>query len=149
VKARKSGSTEGRKIFRYWRWRGFSFKSDLISHDYMRRWVLQTPWFMLRLHHILRSDDRAHFHDHPMDFTSLILWGGYIEYRPNAEPRVCRPGSVVRRQAEDLHNLELLGKSAWTLLVTGEYRRDWGFATDDGWIPAGHYDEWKAKRAEA
>ena len=141
--------TDGYQLFRRWRWRGFDYKSDLIAHNYMRRWVLKTPWFMIRLHHILRSDDRAHFHDHPMDFTSLVLRGGYIEYQPGGISRVCRPGSIVRRQAEDLHNLELLGKSAWTILLTGPYRREWGFATDDGWIIAGDYDAWKARRAQS
>jgi hypothetical protein len=142
---KKSGFTEGRKIFRYWRWRGFSFKSDLIAHDYMRRWVLQTPWFMLRLHHILRSDVRDYFHDHSMDFVSLVLRGGYVEYMPDGS-RVCKPGSIVRRRAEDLHYLELLKDSAWTLLVTGQYRRDWGFQTEDGWIAAGKYDAWKRSK---
>ncbi len=147
--------TSGYTQYRRWRVRIFGalfeYKSDLIAHDYMRRWVLRTPWFMLRLHHILRGDSGRHFHDHPMDFTSLIIWGGYVEYTPNNLPRECLPGDVVHRKAEDLHFLRLRKKSAWTFLITGQYRRDWGFATEDGWISADDYNayiERKKKNAE-
>lgn len=142
----QSGATAGRKIFRVWSLGPFEYRSDLISHDYMRRWTLFTPWGMLRLHHILRGDSREHLHDHPMDFASLILKGGYVEYRPNREPRTFKPGSVVVRKAEDLHALEMLDGDAWTLVLASPVRRDWGFATEEGWVSAGQYDSWKAKR---
>lgn len=50
--------------------------------DYMGRWLFETPWGSLRLHHILRSDKGRDMHDHPMDFTTFILWGSYIEVTP-------------------------------------------------------------------
>lgn len=141
-----NGATDGRTIFRRWRFFGFEYRSDLIAHDYMRRWMLKTPWGMLRLHHILRGDEGKHFHDHPMDFTSLILKGGYTEYCPGQEPRRCLPGDVVSRKAEDLHYLKLIDSSAWTLLVTSLFRREWGFSTEDGWVIAGEYDAWRKAR---
>lgn len=126
--------------------------------DYMRRWILRTPWFTLRLHNILKSDEGRDFHDHPFSFVSLILRGGYMEHRPGCNGRrfvgwwlrgsadvpLCGcqryyPGSVVRRRAEDLHRLELFGRPAWTLVVTGPYRRTWGFKTTAGWIPFTSY----------
>lgn len=141
-----SGSTESHVVYRRWRLLGFEYRSDLIAHDYMRRWSLKTPWGTLRLHHILRSDNDREFHDHPMDFTSLILVGGYVEHRPGGESRLFMPGAVVRRRAEDLHRLELVGESAWTVLATSPYRRAWGFATEDGWVAAEHYDAWRASK---
>lgn len=130
----------------YWRLRflGCELRSDLIGGDYMRRWVLRTPIGMLRIHHILRSDDDRHFHDHPMDFVSFIVRGGYVEHRPGKEPAVCQAGSVVVRRAEDLHALKLLGRSAWTLVFTGPVRRRWGFQTEGGWIDADVYAAWRA-----
>jgi hypothetical protein len=139
----RSGSTEGRVIYSSFKLCGFEWRSDLIAHDYMRRWTLFTPWGMLRLHHILRGDDRAHFHDHPMDFVSLILKGGYVEHRPDHPPRAFHPGDVVAHRAEDMHALEMLNGTAWTLVVAGHARRQWGFATEDGWIVSGEYDAWK------
>lgn len=153
-----SGETAGRKIFRRWKFLGFNYKHDRIASDYMERWVLSTPWGMLRLHHILRSDDRAHLHDHPMSFLSLILKGGYIEHRPGPVGKDRQkkhrklwyyPGDFVVRRAEDLHALELLDeeRGAWTLVFATPYRRQWGFSTEDGWIRAGDYDAWKAMKS--
>jgi len=36
------------------------------------------------LHHILRSDKDRHLHDHPWDYSSIILKGGYFETRGRA-----------------------------------------------------------------
>ncbi len=117
--------------------------------DYMHRWLLTLPGGkMLRLHHILRSDAGRDFHDHPFDFTSFLLTGGYFEYKPITEypsgkkhkfrlwwPRF----SIVRKQAEDLHSLELT-KPVWTLVLTGPRRRVWGFQTPTGWVPWTEYE---------
>jgi hypothetical protein len=125
-------------------------KWSLYAHhlgDYMRRWILRTPWGSLRVHHILRSDDDRHLHDHPFDFTSLLLTGGYTEETPiadsvaiSAEARKTLRWrifygrfSIVRRQAEQLHRL-ILSKPVWTLVVAGPKRRSWGFETPKGWI---------------
>lgn len=142
--------TDGRRIFRRLtldtRWGKFEYRSDLIARDYMRRWVIFTPWGAARLHCILRGDDRAALHDHPMDFKSLILRGGYIEHTPDRPPRRFLPGDVVVKRAEDLHALELIDGPAWTLVLAGPLRREWGFMTpDEGWIPASEYDAWRAR----
>lgn len=125
---------------------------------YMRRWILRTPLFTIRLHRILTSDAGRDLHDHPFNFTSLILRGGYLEHRPgcacveiagsgmhglteNTPCRIYRPRAMVRRRAEDLHRLELLYESegALTLVFGGRYRRAWGFQTPDGWMPQEAY----------
>lgn len=156
---------------------------------YMRRWrFISTPWFGVRLHHIVRSDNDRELHDHPFTFLSFILAGGYFEWRnrkdaplkvgemklapPDAEGwrkdisyikmtsgqigRWYGPGSHVLRRAEDLHRLELKKewdepgnnagppgylpqlkeRSAWTLVFRGPVRRQWGFETEKGWVPA-------------
>lgn len=133
---------------------------------YMRRWIARCPQGTLRLHNIRTSDAGRDFHDHPFDFTSLILRGGYIEHVPGCkcwvdyadttnlarmirlygkkffESNPCRyfgPGSIIRRKAEDFHRLDLVNGEAWTLVLTGPYRRMWGFQTDKGWIPYQEY----------
>lgn len=133
--------------------------------SYMRRWLVRTPWFTLRLHNILTSDEGRDFHDHPFGFVSLILKGGYVEHRPGC---VCfsklpgvdstgpgfacrryRAGSVLRRRAADLHRLELR-RPAWTFVITTRYFRDWGFQTPSGWVDFRSYHRTFYKRtAEA
>lgn len=143
-----TGATAGRVLYHRLKIGPFEYRSDLIAHDYMRRWVLFHPFGAVRLHHILRSDSRDHFHDHPMDFTSIILRGGYIEYTPDGPPRRFLPGDVVRKKAEDLHYLELIEDTALTLVLAGPMRRNWGFATQDGWVQASVYDAWKKTKEE-
>lgn len=126
-----------------WTWRGFGFRHDVIDCDYMERWSLSTPLGQIRLHHILRSDNDRHFHDHPFDFVSIILRGGYIEYRPDERPRLFLPKDFLYRRAEQLHYLKLIGtRTAWTLVLAGPRRRAWGFMTADGWVDARDYGEW-------
>lgn len=129
--------------------------------DYMRRWILQWPGGTLRLHHIMRSDVGRDLHDHPWDFWSLLLTGGYTEVRParfNPHTKQTEPEraiywprfSVVRRQAEDLHRL-VLRVPVWTVVWTGPKRRTWGFRTRRGWVPWRSYhrpsEPWHAKNA--
>lgn len=84
-------------------------------------------WFKVRLHHILLSDPDC-LHDHPWDFISIILKGGYREHYSYSQ--WCRKncveeskdtssssdkvygnwfnaGSVLYRRAEYRHSLEL------------------------------------------
>lgn len=104
---------------------------------YMHRWILRTPWGTLRLHRILRSDDDRHLHDHPFDFTSFLLTGGYAEVTLEADGshklREYSRGDIVRKKAEDAHRL-LLARPLWTFVISGPKRRSWGFHTEKGWI---------------
>lgn len=101
----------------------------------------------IRIHHILRSDDDRHLHDHPWPSTSIILKGGYFEILPidqNQDPtlddehrvRIWRgPGDVVTRAANSRHALELPeGQTAWSMFIMGEYEQKWGFYTSEGKI---------------
>lgn len=53
-------------------------------------------------------------------------------------------GSVLKRTATEFHRLELpKGKTSWTLVFTGPYRRRWGFKLPNGrWVDA---DKYKAR----
>lgn len=110
--------------------------------DYMRRWILRTPWGTLRLHNILRSDEDRHLHDHPFDFTSLLLTGGYTEeaytestpsFDNSRTAKTWPRFSIVRKQAEEAHRL-IVDKPLWTFVVSGPKRRSWGFHTEKGWV---------------
>lgn len=65
--------------------------------EYMRRWIFSCPWFTIRLHHILDSDYGLP-HNHPWNFVSLVLKGGYTEalYRMFD---VVTPKKIVFRKA--------------------------------------------------
>jgi hypothetical protein len=115
--------------------------------DYMiRKWVFEYKWYTLgysaRIHKILRSDEDRAFHDHPWPYITIILEGGYWEHRPVYKEGIYvgetktwyGPGSVLRRQANHLHRLELPeGQTATTLFIMGRWEQRWGFVANPKW----------------
>jgi len=94
---------------------------------YVRRWVLQTPWFSVRVHHWIGSDDLRNPHDHPWWFLTLVLQGGYEDVGPKGIDAL-GVGSIRFRPALHRHSVRLRpGQTCWTILLTGPERRDWGF----------------------
>lgn len=108
------------------------------SQIYLRRWrLLESPWFGVKLHHVLLPDGDRAMHDHPWSFVSLILHGGYSEDiidKAGRRVRVCRRvGSLHRLRATGLHRITELHGDCWTLVVNGPRRREWGFVPDASW----------------
>jgi hypothetical protein len=139
----EGGEFRERVLFRLGAFRFVIHHLGSPANPYMLRWILKLPWGSVRLHKICRSDVGLRAlgdvpHDHPFDFVSLLLTGGYVEER--FEDGVCRRlpwprGSIVWRRAEDLHRL-VLERPVWTIVVTGPNRRRWGFETPAGWVDA-------------
>jgi hypothetical protein len=137
-------------------------KGHLLHADgslYMGRYCLfESRWLSARVHHIATADLDRHMHDHPWNFVSLVLRGGYLELRPAtlepcfelatrwwglewdgelqeqwiACPRTA--GSVAFRRATDRHRVSLVSPSTWTLFVYGPALQWWGFYTPQGKI---------------
>lgn len=108
----------------------------------LKRWrIIQTPWFGLYLHCHFKPDPARDLHDHPWDFWTLILKGDYSERRANGLRYVWRARSLHHMPAERPHSIHALSRvPTWTLLFVGRRRRDWGFYTDDGWVPWRQYE---------
>lgn len=97
-----------------------------------------------RLHHIATPDHDRELHDHPWDFYSLVLRGGYIERRPkyptenwfNWEHNEIGietwrlPGSLAFRRHTDRHRITHVLPDTWTLVITSPKRHEWGFYTE-------------------
>lgn len=122
------------------------------------------------LHHIVKSDPDREHHDHPWDFFSLILKGGYWEetplprkavpdfdFDPNSKIKLVKyedggwgvrkwfgPLSFLRRPATWTHRL-YLEKPAWTLVYTRKKSREWGFHALKGWIHNKIFLDYKCK----
>lgn len=92
------------------------------------------------LHYFVRGDDDQALHDHPWDFTTTILCGGYWECLPphdwnnvnsgpafDARSEFRGPGMTVRREQHQLHSVGQVLPGTFTLVRTGERGRDWGF----------------------
>lgn len=139
-------------------WMNDHFIRDLIEkaqktpythlEGYMNRWWVNAPRegvdTTARIHQILRSDDDRHLHDHPWDYTSVILRGSYIEERVipggvyHGAVRVkelFKAGDVLQRKATDAHKLVLPDGPVWTLFICSDYKQGWGFLTPQGKVP--------------
>lgn len=111
--------------------------------------LLQTPWFAIYIHQILRSDEDLDPHDHPWDFTSVILEGAYHEdswYPPDFDTMYSDDyysGDVIEHKAVDAHKLRLISKEVWTLVFVSGRSRYWGYQTKSGWIGHKEYRQLK------
>lgn len=152
------------------------------GHDYLFRWYL-SPWsFLFRnvkfedtnriqrfvkllpkiyLHKFVADDDDRAMHDHPWPSASIILCGGYIEYKfitqpkngaplPIAVPLFRQPGRFYSRKADEAHRIQLVREQdnllsfqfncicykppvlAWTIFITWSKAREWGFWCTEG-----------------
>jgi hypothetical protein len=113
--------------------------------------------FNITLHTVLKSDEPT-LHDHPWNWGSFIISGGYYEHIPIRSQeghvvgatKVWRgPGEFRYRKAEDLHWLELAKDEngneipCTSLFYMGRKKKEWGFvsfvhATTKNWQDAGY-----------
>ena len=118
--------------------------TDEITVDgvaYMQRhYLARAPGYSLRLHHLLVDDAGRDLHDHPWNYTTMLLTGGYREHTPDDAVEYWAP-CILSRRAEQLHRLELLDGPMWTYVVTGRVRRRWGFQTEHGWVAEADYHD--------
>lgn len=137
--------------------KGHLFHAD--GSLYMGRYCLfESRWLSARVHHIATADLDRHMHDHPWNFVSLVLRGGYLELRPaEREPcfitvskprglvwedeqversrmtqRLC--GDLAFRRATDRHRIVSVLPHTWSLFVYGPVLQWWGFYTPQGKI---------------
>jgi hypothetical protein len=105
---------------------------------YLRRLrIVQTPWWALYLHFILEPDYDRHPHDHPANFWTFILRGGYQEvlYRQvGGTPLVqtWRRWSLHKMSIRHAHQITLLTPGTRTLVLFGRRQKGWGFWTEHG-----------------
>lgn len=95
------------------------------------------------LHWILQPDDIPHLHNHPWEFTTRILAGGYVEERNGKglmAERTYNPGRFAMAGLGDFHRIAShhagpgdphTGQGgSWTLVTTGPRLQPWSFLID-------------------
>lgn len=101
---------------------------------YLSRWTLLDfgdDHGRVYLHRFHRGDEDQELHTHPWAWAaSLILIGGYVEYRRLGEGvgwKALRPGQINVFLADTAHRIELVDGDAWTLVFAGPIVGSWGF----------------------
>lgn len=133
-------------------------RRDIVIDDelYLRRWYVRGVGtdHQVFLHHIVRPDKGRELHDHPFDFKTRILSGGYYEQTLYTEPgkiavtqgEWCTAGDTFERRAEHTHRLDKVLDGTYTLVSTGAARRVWGFIVsqrDSAWTCALAWLPWR------
>lgn len=93
---------------------------------YAFRWVLITPFFSMRIHNFLRSDDKRYFHDHAWDFWTFIIKGYYWDVSENGRTKRTQ-GNLYFVKAEHAHYVDVPVGGCWTFVFSKNPRRNWGF----------------------
>lgn len=125
--SRTKGSGKGK-----WRF-SWGEPLGLETCPYVFRWIAETPWASLRVHHWVGPDDDRAFHDHPWWFLTLVVRGGYVDRSPGEamfsphRTEHLRAPALRFRPALHRHTVVPDEGGAWTVLLTGPVARPWGF----------------------
>lgn len=104
----------------------------------------------IRVHRILRADLARHPHSHPWNARTIILRGWYKERRliaqdsddnatHNEYTRVA--GDTATLNADEYHHIcEVSEGGVWTMFITGEYVKGWGFSVRGQHVPWREYE---------
>lgn len=103
------------------------------------------------LHWIVRPDDDDAMHDHPWNFRSQILSGGYTEEVPEfgwepyddlgpreTEEQTWTVGELNLKESVSLHKILTVEPETWTLVITDKREREWGF-----WPAGKPWKQWR------
>lgn len=123
------------------------------SKTYLRRLrIVRTPWFALYLHFIFLPDTDRDCHDHPWNFGSFVIRGGYTErlYEKARSLHRNPPFLLEERRhgrfswhrvfLHQAHKIVSVEKGLTTLVFIGREQKEWGFWTEDGWVPHTEYN---------
>jgi hypothetical protein len=113
---------------------------------HFKRWeILKTRWGSIWLHAIYKADTDKHLHNHPWDFTSIVLKGSYIEQTQKGI-NFQRPGKINVRDGSEYHKiLQMETPVVYTLFFASKPKRLWGYDVDGRFIDHETYREMKNK----
>jgi hypothetical protein len=106
-----------------------------------RWWQRLLTWLPhVYLHKFEASDGDEEVHNHPWSGKSLILAGGYVEFRAykhaavvgdgdawGLRARFVGPWEVNDIREDTFHRVTLAGKDCWSIIVVGARTQSWGF----------------------
>lgn len=138
-------------------WRRLTLRTS--EGVYLDRWGIRIPGLgAVLLHRMAAPDPGNELHDHPWEFLTIVLWGGYTEVRADAQharedhcyiifnrslhAEHRKPFRPRRMRLSEAHRVtDIVRKTSWSLVLTGPLRRDWGFYTRSrGWVDHETYE---------
>lgn len=97
--------------------------------NYLHRFTLiKVGKLHIRLHRILSKDMTTLYHNHPFNYISIILFGGYKEkvLTNNKEQTLSHKFlSIIKRDNTTYHRIEQVKKNTITLFITYKNNNKW------------------------
>lgn len=114
----------------------YDITGTLDNSLYLRRWfIVRAFGRKICVHKIVRPDGDRCRHDHPWNFVTLVLFGGYVEELRDGKSHEAKPFRLYKRSCSHSHRITSLPRSeAWTMVFMGRDQREWGFFTKLGWM---------------
>jgi len=123
---------------------GFTFLEweHITRHDtknYLDRFIIIKCSLFGLFYHIFSDSDDECLHDHPWNFWSFIVKGGYWEKTTNGKLTWYKPGSLLYRPANWTHRVVLAQNNnevikAHTIVFHTKKIKSWGFFVKNKWI---------------
>lgn len=109
------------------------FREERMSDEFTKYHIDGLPFDAVL--HKFTAPDIGGPHDHPFDFTTHIIKGGYIEriyLLKNGQVYITEvyraEGEVIKNNAELIHEIIALPfGDCYTLILPQEWKREWGF----------------------
>ena len=123
------------------------------DEPYLERYYIflkDRTWFPVNifLHRFLKGDPDE-VHDHPWNYFTVILKGGYWEWIPQFNNKGEKFGEIAHWRgaghfrickANSFHRIEIDPTiDTWTLFMPLRKQKDWGFWTRKGWVQHKEY----------
>lgn len=91
------------------------------------------------VHHFIAAQNEERAHDHPWNFISFMLAGGYTEIVYDHGKEVSRTRysapRVLYRDRNCIHKLVEIEADTWTVVFTSRWLGRWGYWTEQGrWL---------------
>lgn len=119
------------------------FKPYSSIKDFLRRFtILKIGNLHIRLHKIVDMDQSTLFHNHPFNYISIILKGGYSETYIKDDTEIKRTHgflSVIKRSHNVYHRIDSIkGKTITLFIAYGKY--NWNAYNTEKIIEYGLYE---------
>jgi len=136
-------TTERVHSWMFWRWMEINGRKEGVEY-LTRLYLINTPWFGLKIHWFHAPDPDEHCHDHPWWFISFLLKGMYQEKRQtfigvghnawimSRETEKQRGRfSFAFRRSTDVHRITMCTRECKTLILNGPRTKSWAFWEKD------------------
>lgn len=110
---------------------------------FQRYAIFETPILSLYIHKIYKRDEDLHLHNHPWNFITMVLDGGYEELLPNGK-RNKIPGTISWMSRNGYHKInQIIAGPVTTIFLSFGKWMPWGYDVNGNHVESNLYRKMK------